>query len=53
LEADTNIYRVALSCLADAAQMATGDPEVCEKCQAVFNIHSKIETIKKMDGGEE
>lgn len=31
-EADTNIYRVALSCLKDAAEMATGDPEECEKC---------------------
>lgn len=24
--------------------MATGDPEVCQKCGAIFNIHSKILT---------
>jgi len=52
-EADTNIYRVALSCLKDAAEMATGDPEECEKCKALFNIHSKIETVKQLDGTEE
>jgi hypothetical protein len=29
--------------------MATGDPELCPKCGAVFNKHSKIENI---DGKE-
>ena len=31
-EVDTNIYRVNLSCLKDAAAMATGDPEICKTC---------------------
>jgi len=53
IEADTNIYRVALSCLKDAAEMATGDPEECTKCKAIFNSHSKIEIEKNKDGTEQ
>lgn len=49
-EVDTNVYRIQLSCLKDAASMATGDPETCTKCQAVFNMHSKLEEVKQMDG---
>jgi hypothetical protein len=30
--------------------MATGDPEICPKCQAVFNSLSKLEEIKQIDG---
>jgi len=41
-EADTNVYRINLSCLKNDATMATGDPEICPKCGAVFNVHSKI-----------
>lgn len=33
--------------------MATGDPETCTKCNAVFNIHSKVDKEIKMDGSEE
>lgn len=31
-EFDTNVFEVALSCLADKGQMATGDAEICTKC---------------------
>lgn len=30
--------------------MATGDPELCSKCKAVFNMQSKIVTSNNMDG---
>lgn len=32
--------------------MATGDPEICPKCQAVFSKFSKIEKIEQMDKSE-
>lgn len=51
-QVDTNIYQVALACLKDAAAMATGDPELCKTCSAVFNLHSKIDSLKMMDGSE-
>ena len=36
-EFDTNVFEVALNCLADKGQMATGDAEFCTFCQAVFS----------------
>ena len=36
-EFDTNVFEVKLNCLADKGQIATGDAEICERCQAVFN----------------
>lgn len=30
--------------------MATGDPEICTSCQAVFNVHSTLVEVKQMDG---
>lgn len=41
-EFDTNVFEVGLKCLADKGQMATGDAEICAKCQAVFNKNSMI-----------
>jgi uncharacterized protein with PIN domain len=38
--------------LKDAAEMATGDPEICPKCQAIFNKFSKVEKIEQMDKSE-
>lgn len=49
-EVDTNIYQIALECLKNDADMATGDAEICPKCQAVFNNHSKVEEIKDLSG---
>ena len=51
-EVDTNIYQISLSNLKNAAEMATGDAELCSKCQAVFNNISKIETKKDLEGNE-
>mmetsp|Transcript_19081 Transcript_19081/g.25833 ORF Transcript_19081/g.25833 Transcript_19081/m.25833 type:complete len:194 (+) Transcript_19081:82-663(+) len=36
-EFDTNVFEVKLDCLANKGQVATGDAELCTKCQAVFN----------------
>jgi len=36
-EFDTNVFEVALACLEHKGQIATGDPEFCQKCKAVFN----------------
>ena len=41
-EFDTNVFEVKLNCLADQGEMATGDAEICEHCQAVFNQSSKL-----------
>ena len=46
-EFDTNVFEVALDCLANKGQLATGDAEICPKCQAVFNSTS---TITEIDG---
>jgi hypothetical protein len=36
-----------LACLKDGAEIATGDPVFCEKCEAIFNKHSKFEDKKE------
>jgi hypothetical protein len=41
---------VAFKTLIDKAELATGDPIFCKDCQAVFNIYSKVEEIKTLDG---
>ena len=41
-EFDTNVFEVALACLEHKGQIATGDPEFCQRCKAVFNQQSKI-----------
>ena len=38
---------MALDCLANKGQMATGDAEICQQCQAVFNSYS---TLKDTEG---
>jgi len=35
-----------MRCLKDQSELATGDPVFCTTCQAVFNMHSKIEENK-------
>lgn len=42
VEVDTNVFQVSLACLKDNVELATGDPELCKKCNAVFNSFSKI-----------
>jgi len=51
-ELDTNIFKIAFKTLNDKAEIATGDPVFCKKCEAVFNKHSKTEEIKTEDGNE-
>ena len=36
------MFLVKLGCLKDAGELATGDPVICTKCQAVFNKYSKV-----------
>ena len=40
-EFDTNVFEVQLDCLAQEAELATGDAEICNTCSAVFNKYSK------------
>jgi hypothetical protein len=42
VEVDTNVFQVSLACLKNDVELATGDPELCKKCNAVFNSFSKI-----------
>jgi hypothetical protein len=42
MEVDTNVFQISLSCLKENAELATGDPELCKSCKAVFNKDSKI-----------
>ena len=37
--------------MADKAELATGDVELCKKCGAALNMYSKIEEVKG-DGEE-
>ena len=46
-EFDTNVFEVALDCLAEKGQLATGDAELCTRCQAVFN---QMSVLKEVDG---
>ena len=52
-EIDTNVFKIQFGTLADAAELATGDPIFCKKCQACLNIHSKIEESKSAEGNEQ
>ncbi len=42
METDTNIFQVSMACLKNNAELATGDPEFCKTCNAVFNSESVI-----------
>lgn len=48
-EIDTNIFKIGFATLADQAEMASGDPYVCQSCQAFFNFYSKVEEEKSAD----
>ena len=48
-EIDTNVFKIEFSTLKDNAELATGDPTFCQKCQVIFNIHSKVEEVKEGD----
>lgn len=47
-EIDTNVFKIGFSTLKDQAEIATGDPEFCSKCKAIFNVHSKINLISQI-----
>jgi hypothetical protein len=42
-EIDTNVFKISLGTLASKAELATGDPIFCKKCNAIFNSKSKVE----------
>ena len=46
-EFDTNVFEVKLDGLAEKGEMATGDAEICPRCQAVFN---KFSWLTEKDG---
>lgn len=52
MEVDTNIFQIDLKVLKDAAEMATGDPEFCKECNAVFNKDSKTTPLIGQDGDQ-
>jgi len=52
-EIDTNVFKINFSTLIDKAEIATGDPNFCKKCQACLNLNSVIEESKDPDTGEE
>ena len=45
-EVDTNVFKIALGTLKNNAEIATGDPIFCKKCNAIFNSNSKVEEKK-------
>ena len=42
-EIDTNVISLNLHVLKEDAELAAGDPIFCDKCNAVFNVYSKID----------
>lgn len=48
-EFDTNVFEVKFDILADKGQLATGDAEICPRCQAVFN---KMSVLTEQDGNQ-
>lgn len=46
MEVDTNVFQISLSCLKENAELATGDPELCKSCKAVFNKDSKVVMVE-------
>ena len=49
-EIDTNIFKIGFQTLKDKAELATGDMTYCSKCGAIFNMNSKTEERKSLDG---
>lgn len=50
-EIDTNVFKIGFKTICDKAEIATGDPIFCIKCNSCFNIHSHVEETKDMEGG--
>ncbi|CAI2386334.1 unnamed protein product [Moneuplotes crassus] len=46
-EVDTNVISLSLKVLKEDAELAAGDPIFCEKCNAVFNVNSKLDEKEK------
>jgi len=44
---DTNLFQIELETLKNQGEVATGDPYVCRKCGAVFNMYSQLGADKK------
>jgi hypothetical protein len=44
-EVDANVFRIGFSTLLDKAEIATGDPNFCKTCNAVFNKFSKLKPV--------
>ena len=47
-EFDTNVFQVALDCLENKGEIATGDATICTTCAGVFSMFSKL--TQEMDG---
>ena len=45
-EVDTNVFKISLGTLKNNAEIATGDPIFCKKCNAIFNAKSLVEEKK-------
>jgi t-SNARE complex subunit (syntaxin) len=45
-EIDTNVIKINLNTLKTNAEIATGDPIFCKKCNAIFNANSKVDDYK-------
>jgi hypothetical protein len=43
------VFEVALNILAEKGQLATGDAELCPRCQAAFN---QMSVLKEVDGNQ-
>lgn len=41
-EIDINVFKISLGTLQSNAEIATGDPIFCKKCNAIFNVNSKV-----------
>ncbi len=54
-EIDTNVVAIDFKILEQDAQLAAGEPQICEECNALFSVHSKLEDkdVKMEEGKEE
>lgn len=51
--ASTNVIRLELGKLGEAAVVATGDPVFCSKCKSMFNFHSVIAEQENSNQGKQ
>lgn len=52
-EVDTNVFSINMSTLkqgGEGYEIASGDPIFCKQCNAAFNMHSKVEEVKRDEG---